>query len=227
MTNRTNRSDNQADSVAIRQAKTDAMPGQSESQNSESQNSESQKPQSILDELNQIEQEEMENEIGLEEVAVDSEDLNVIAADDADDEEELEKDLEDGVGDRINAGETVSDLPQELTQSYATGLQGQPIDRSGRRDYLNPDQYLNEATPALTGGDVDANYEQANAVGDESVGGTVATPDQDIVDDLGTAVGLNVDDRAFLRTNDTMAERDDRRWELDPKSSEDYQERRD
>lgn len=222
MTNRTNRSDNHTDYAAIRQAKTDAMLEQSEAQKSEAQ-----KSQSTLDKLNQIEQEEIENEIGLEEVAVDSEDLNVIAADDADDEEDLDEALEDGVGNRINAGETVSDLPQELTQSYATGLQGQPTDRSGRRAHLNPDQYLNEANPALTGGDIDANYEQANAVGDESVGGTVATPDQDIVDDLGAAVGLDVDDRAFLRTNDTMAERDDRRWELDPKSSEDYQERRD
>lgn len=213
MTNRPNRSDNQADYAAIRQAKADAM----------SEQVESRKSQSTLDELNQIDHEEIEDEIGLEEVGVDSEDLNVIAADDSDQEE----DLDDGVGNRIDNEETVSDLPQELTQSYATGLQGQPTDRSGRRAHLNPDRYFNEADATLTGGDIDANYEQADAVGDESVGGTAPTPDQDIVDDLGAAVGLEVDDRAFLRTNDTLEERDNHRWELDPKSSEDYQEQQD
>lgn len=82
-------------------------------------------------------------------------------------------------------------------------------------------------SPKLTGGDVDAAWEQADAVGDEAVGGTAPTPDQDIVDELGAAVGLEMDDQAFLRTNEILEERDDRRWDLDPMSSEDYQERRD
>jgi len=81
------------------------------------------------------------------------------------------------------------------------------------------------ASPELTGDDIDARWDQAEAVGDEAVGGTVATPDQNIVEELGTAVGLDYDDRAFLRTNDILEERDDSRWELDPMSSEDYQER--
>ncbi len=36
-----------------------------------------------------------------------------------------------------------------------------------------------------------------------------------------------MDDGTFLRTNEILEQRDDRRWELDPTSSEDYQERRD
>jgi len=79
-------------------------------------------------------------------------------------------------------------------------------------------------SPELTGGDIDAAWEQAATVGDEAVGGTVSTPDQDI-DEIG-AVGLEMDDNAFLRTNEILEERDDRRWDLDPESSEDYQERR-
>jgi hypothetical protein len=79
----------------------------------------------------------------------------------------------------------------------------------------------------LTGGDGDANYEQADAVGDEAVGGTVATPDQDIIDELGAAVGLEMDDRSFLRTNDILEQRDRQRWELDPQSSEDYEDHHD
>jgi hypothetical protein len=35
-----------------------------------------------------------------------------------------------------------------------------------------------------------------------------------------------MDDFAFLRTNEILEERDDSRWELDLKSSEDYQDRR-
>ena len=40
------------------------------------------------------------------------------------------------------------------------------------------------ASPADTGGDVDADWQRSQSVGEEAVGGTVATPDQDVVDDL-------------------------------------------
>lgn len=119
------------------------------------------------------------------------------------------------------------DVPQELTESYGTGVHDLPGYVEGGRTMLDRRHELHEATPELTGGDIDANYEQANAVGDESVGGTAPTPDMDIVDDLGKAVGLEMDDRSFLRTNDILEGRDDRRWELDPTSSEDYSDRRD
>jgi hypothetical protein len=59
------------------------------------------------------------------------------------------------------------------------------------------------------------------------VGGTAPTPDQNVTEELEAAVGLEISDATFLRTNDILEERDDRRWELDPKSSEDYQDRRD
>ena len=78
----------------------------------------------------------------------------------------------------------------------------------------------------VTGGDIDTNLYQAEVVGEEAVGGMTPTPDQNVTDYLGAAVGIEMDDRALLRTNDILEERDDRRWELDPTSSEDYQERR-
>jgi hypothetical protein len=49
---------------------------------------------------------------------------------------------------------------------------------------------------------------------------------QDIVDEIGAAVGIEMDDAAFLRTSEMLEQRDDSRWELDPKSSEDYGNRR-
>lgn len=167
----------------------------------------------------------IEAEIGLRQVEVDPDTLNTVTVDDT--ENTLDTN-DDGVIDAAerNVPEVISDLPIEETESYGTGLQGQPTDRAGRRAHLSETQKFNEASPVLTGGDIDANYYQADAVGDEAVGGTVATPDQDIVDELGAAVGLEMDDRTFLRTNDTLEERDDRRWELDPQSSEDYPDRR-
>ena len=49
----------------------------------------------------------------------------------------------------------------------------------------------------------------------------------DVVEELGAAVGLEMDDRAFLRTTEILEQRDARRWELEPSSSEDYVDRRD
>ncbi len=103
-----------------------------------------------------------------------------------------------------------SDLPQEVTESYGTGVHESSIADIG------------DAT--LTGGDIDASWLEADAVGDEAVGGTAPTPDQDIVDELGAAVGLEMSDRASLRTTEILEERDDHRWEDDPMSSEDYEE---
>ncbi len=121
----------------------------------------------------------------------------------------------------------ISDLPQEITESYGTGVAQEPGLNSGGRTMHDRMEQYTSASPELTGGDIDARWDQAEAVGDEAVGGTVATPDQNIVEELGAAVGLDYDDRVFLRTNDILEERDSKRWELDPTSSEDYQERRD
>ncbi|HLO47902.1 MAG TPA: DUF6335 family protein [Kamptonema sp.] len=121
------------------------------------------------------------------------------------------------------------DLPQEITESYGTGVHEEPglsIDGRTMRD-SRTDPYT-AANLELTGGDIDAAAasQAAAMVGDEAVGGTTANPDQNVVDELGTAVGLEMEDGADLRTTDILNERDDRRWELDPTSSEDYQERR-
>jgi hypothetical protein len=120
----------------------------------------------------------------------------------------------------------VSDLPQEITESYGTGVKDEPGYNIGDRKQRYQTQGNAEASPEITGGDIDAAWELEADVGDEAVGGTAPTPDQDIVDDLGAAVGLEMDDKAFLRTNEILEQRDDRRWELDPTSSEDYEQRR-
>ena len=120
----------------------------------------------------------------------------------------------------------IADLPQEITESYGTGVKTEPGDNIGKRRLRDEMKQYTSTSPELSGGDVDAAWEQADTSGEEAVGGTVATPDQSIVDELGAAVGLEMDDRAFLRTTDILEQRDDQRWELDPTSSEDYQERK-
>ncbi|MEH1819690.1 MAG: DUF6335 family protein [Nostoc sp.] len=118
------------------------------------------------------------------------------------------------------------DLPQEITESYGTGVKDLPgYNIGGRSIKAERDEYT-ETSPELTGGDVDAYWQDADAVGDEAVGGSTATPDQNVTEELETAVGLEMDDSEFLHTNDILEQRDGDRWELDPKSSEDYQNRR-
>lgn len=80
-----------------------------------------------------------------------------------------------------------------------------------------------EHATELAAGDVDAAADPD--VGEETVGGSIPTPDQDIVDEIGKAAGVTYQDNEPLRFDDKLAERDERRWELDPASSEDYQER--
>jgi len=77
----------------------------------------------------------------------------------------------------------------------------------------------------VVGGDVDVNKELAEVEGDEAVGGTAPTPDQDIVDNVAGAMGVEIGDRKPVRMTDMLERRDDSRWELDPESSDDYEQR--
>jgi hypothetical protein len=75
--------------------------------------------------------------------------------------------------------------------------------------------------PTLSGGDVDAAWEDSIETGEESVGGMNPTPDQDIVDELGEAAGLTYRDDEELDSDKKVLDRDRHRWELDPASAED------
>ena len=97
--------------------------------------------------------------------------------------------------------------------------------RSGRRQMSERLHEHNETSPALTAGDVDADWESAATVGDEAPGGDNPTPDQDIVDDIGKAVGVQYEDNEELKGEEKIIKRDKHRWELDPASSEDFKDR--
>jgi hypothetical protein len=73
-----------------------------------------------------------------------------------------------------------------------------------------------ETGPAASGGDVDADWQRAQSSGEEAVGGSVSTPDQDVVDEIGHALGVEQPPQAPLRTTEEILEERDRRyWELE------------
>ncbi|MGI0494913.1 DUF6335 family protein [Alkalinema pantanalense CENA528] len=80
---------------------------------------------------------------------------------------------------------------------------------------------------STTGGDFNIDQSLAQVSGEEAVGGTAPTPEQNVVEDLAVAVGIEIPDREWLHTTEMLENRDSHRWELDPKSSEDYSDRRD
>jgi hypothetical protein len=96
--------------------------------------------------------------------------------------------------------------------------------RTGHDELRSELRLHTEASPELTAGDVDAKWQDAYAVGDETPGGDNMTPDQDRVDDIGKAMGVVYDDDEELMGGDEIAERDAHRWELDPASKDDEDE---
>jgi hypothetical protein len=97
--------------------------------------------------------------------------------------------------------------------------------RSGRREIEEHLSEHNETGPVITAGDVDADWESAYSTGDEAPGGDNPTPDQDVVDEIGRSLGLEYEDNEELKGADKVEARDRHRWELDPASSEDYDDR--
>ena len=122
---------------------------------------------------------------------------------------------------RVKAAPVRQPIPSSL------GLQqGASAARSGREEMREHIQEHTETSPAITAGDLDANWALAYSSGDEAPGGDNPTPDQDVVDDIGHALGIEYGPTEELRGAIKVEERDKHRWELDPASSEDYGDRR-
>ncbi|MBE9120600.1 hypothetical protein IQ269_07165 [Tychonema sp. LEGE 07199] len=122
-----------------------------------------------------------------------------------------------------------SDLPQEITESYGTGVIVEPGLNQYEITTLNDSgSEYRSSSSQLSGDDGEvAAAEQERATGEELVGGSAPTPDQDMVDELGAAAGIEMADGAILHTTDMLEHRDESRWELDPSSAEDHQEQPD
>ena len=118
------------------------------------------------------------------------------------------------------------DLPEKITESYGTyvkHLPGYNVGESSRQEYTERSPEF-PAEFTITDDELDTYWQET--VGDEAVGGTVATPEKNVTEEFAKAVGLEMNDDAFFCTNEILEHRDEARWELDPTSAEDYQERR-
>jgi hypothetical protein len=74
------------------------------------------------------------------------------------------------------------------------------------------------ASPADSGGDIDADWEDVNQSGSESVFGSNPTPDQSDVEENAHAMGINFEDNEPLDLLEKMEKRDRNRYELDEDS---------
>lgn len=116
----------------------------------------------------------------------------------------------------VTASIDLTEFAPEVTAIHAPSADG--VDNR-EPDYGEPVQ----PQDSLTGGDRDVDPYLAEVVGEEAIGGTTPTPDQNVIEDLATSAGIETADREILHTSEILERRDARRWELDPESSEDYQ----
>jgi hypothetical protein len=91
----------------------------------------------------------------------------------------------------------------------------------GRKLVEREFEKYHSVSPELSAGDVDARWQEAEDSGAETPGGHVATPDQDNVDEIGRAVGMEFQDNQELSApEEALSRRDRRRWEMDKRSTD-------
>lgn len=71
------------------------------------------------------------------------------------------------------------------------------------------------ASPRDAGGDLDADWEDVNASGSETVAGDNPTPDQSLVEENAAAIGVSYEDNEELEFIDKIEKRDRDRFELE------------
>lgn len=119
---------------------------------------------------------------------------------------------------RLNGGREEPAGEENTDQEVVDDFAERQSFGSGTNELVEKLAQHNAESPILSGGDVDAAWDQAD-VGEETVGGMAPTPDQDVVEQLGEAVGLTYEDDEPLHTGEKLEERDRHRWELDPASA--------
>jgi hypothetical protein len=138
-----------------------------------------------------------------------------------DEEDSLDKFILDADSDEVL--DQIDDYTddEDVLEDFA---ERQELASGGRQKLKEKLNEHNSLDPSLSGGDVDAAWEDTNVSGEESVGGSVVTPDQDVVDELGEAVGHTYRDNEPLDYDRKVLNRDRDRWELNPDSADDNEE---
>lgn len=115
----------------------------------------------------------------------------------------------------------------EDLEDLAVDIEGEIVDAGSGRLRLRDQLTRNTNTsPDLAAGDLAADWEMAELYGDEVAGGSNLTPDQNVVEEFGEALGLTYEDDEELWCGTKERERDRHRWELDPASAEDWTDRK-
>jgi hypothetical protein len=135
-----------------------------------------------------------------------------------DEEDSLDKFILDANTDEVRNQIDDYTEDEEVVDDFA---ERQGLATGGRQKLEEKLNEYNSMDPTLSGGDLDAAWEDSDASGEESVGGSVSTPDQDIVDELGEAAGLTYNDYEELDYDKKVLNRDRDRWELNPASADD------
>ena len=117
--------------------------------------------------------------------------------------------------------ETVPTPPSSLNMDWRGSAA-----RTGRAGLIDSAQKHRGMPTSITGGDVDVDVEDAYFTGDGAPGGDNPGPDQEVVEEIGKALGVEYEDSEELKSSDKIGERDRHRWELDPASSDDYKDRK-
>jgi hypothetical protein len=121
---------------------------------------------------------------------------------------------------RLHDEETIPGAPSTLGyQPKASQAE------SGHQKYHQHMRDHTKEDPALTGGDLDVDWNDAYSSGEEAPGGDTPTPDQDVVEEIGRALGVEYEDAEELKSAEKIEARDKHRWEYDPASAEDYRDR--
>ena len=122
------------------------------------------------------------------------------------------------------ARDDVRDEFRDAQEARGSSIEGEPREGRADADGMAWERSGVGLAEVVSDGENDARGDRDGG-GEEAVGGLHALHDQDLVEEIGKAVGLTYEDAEPLHTDEKVAKRDVNRWELNPASSEDYEER--
>jgi hypothetical protein len=110
--------------------------------------------------------------------------------------------------------------PEFIADPEVEDLMDEEISRAPRDSELLLQRLRNNtaASPSDAGGDFDADWEDVNDSGSETIGGDNPTPDQSNVEENAHAIGVNFEDNQQLDFDEQIEKRDSDRFELDERS---------
>ena len=107
--------------------------------------------------------------------------------------------------------ESIGEGPRESVTPSATAVAAEAMRTGVIPLTANRTDESNRGDARLKAGDIDTNAMGNATVGDEAPGGSVTTPDQDRVDDIGKALGVQEVDSGELRTTSELLDERDRK----------------